>query len=247
MPFFHVAKARLRHTCRSAAVTLGAALLAAQAHAGRPMATDDAAVVEHGACQIELWTERAREPGASSNALWAKPACNPFGHTELALGGGRVRESGERASPVIWHAKHLLRPFSDTQTGFAVAASGERDRRIHAGSAGDLAVAGIASIPLAGTSLLAHLNLGVQRLREDERWKNRAAASGALDWGLAEDTRGSAELMAVAGQRTQWQLGLRHELVPGRLQLDTSVGSPVGRWNERVLTVGLVVFTPSLK
>jgi hypothetical protein len=52
-------------------VALGALLNAAPAHAGRPLATDDAGTAEARTCQVESWLERA----GSDRAWVLAPAC----------------------------------------------------------------------------------------------------------------------------------------------------------------------------
>lgn len=226
------------------ALLLAAALAAPAAMAGRPLATDDAAIVEPGACQLESWLER--QP--SERRFWLNPACNPFGRIELSFGGARVRTdaAGATASTTVtaWQLKPLLREVDDDTPGFALALRDERDRRVHAGTLGNTSLTGIASVPLAGQALLAHLNLGVLRQRGDEaRWRTPWAA--ALDGALGATTRVAIEAFGPGSGGTRWQLNLRHEWLPGRLQVDASVGSRFGgRVEERLFTVGLVVVSP---
>jgi hypothetical protein len=56
------------------------------AHAGRPLVTDDAGIVEARACHVESWLQDE----SGSRAFWALPACNPAGNLELTLGGART-------------------------------------------------------------------------------------------------------------------------------------------------------------
>jgi len=223
------------------------AALSPAAHAGRPMATDDAAVVDEGACQLEAWTEHAHD----ANTAWINPGCNPFGATEFALGAGRRqdrRDSSGNSTLMSWQVKHLLRAYDDRNAGFAVAAGGQHAYR---SSANDIFIKGIATLPLRGEDLLAHVNLGALRQREDAQRDYRGTWGIALDAAVAPGTRASLETYGMTGgsndTRKHWQLGLRHALIPDRLQLDASVGSPFGHWSERrVFTVGLVFVMPGL-
>jgi hypothetical protein len=121
--------ARFRHPGRFGAAYLPlppallcAALRAAMlAQAGRPLATDDAASVDAAACQLETWVERTRD----SRSTWINPACNPFGATEFAVGGARVREAGpDTLTLQHWQVKQLVRaPIASALPGNGRAGS----------------------------------------------------------------------------------------------------------------------------
>lgn len=232
----------------AAALLLAAGLSLPPAQAGRPLATDDAAVVAPQACQLELWHERSR----GSRAQWANAGCNPFGSTEFALGASRLREDGERATPTAWQVKHLLREVQDDAPGFAVALRGERDRRVHAGlRLGDTAFNAIATWPLRSDALVLHANLGLLRQRdatgEGPRARSRGTWAAALDGQAAAATRWSLEAYGAGSERPQWQAGLRHEVREG-VQLDFAFGAQAGRWNTtRQASVGLVIVAPVLR
>ncbi|MFN3544851.1 MAG: hypothetical protein ACK4UX_08375 [Thiobacillus sp.] len=209
------------------------------AHAGRPLATDDAAIVDAGACQLETWNERTRD----ARSLWLNLGCNPFGKTEFSLGGAQVRPSGESSFTARqWQVKQMLRAHDDEQTGFALAVGGQRTRHT---DARDVFVHGIATLPLAGKARVLHVNLGALRAHEDGRHRDRATWGLAYDAEVAAATRASLETYGVSGERARWQFGLRHEWLPGHVQIDASIGSRLGRWNDdRLLTVGLVFVSP---
>ncbi len=54
---------------RIAAAALVAGLAAVPAFAGRPLTTDDAAIVEDKGCQLETWVDRSRD----ATIGWAAP------------------------------------------------------------------------------------------------------------------------------------------------------------------------------
>jgi len=224
--------------------TIVCAAACSTAHAGRPMATDDAAVLDEGACQLEAWTEHS----SALNTSWLNPSCNPFGATEFALGAAHQqdrRDSSANTALMSWQIKHLLRAYDAQQTGFAVATGGQ-----HARASGDneIFVKGIATLPLQGENLLAHVNAGGIRQRDQRGGNYRGTWGMALDAEVAAGTRASIETFGVTSTGANWQLGLRRELIPDRLQLDASIGSPFGRWPQgRIVTLGLVFVTPSLK
>ena len=66
-----------------------AALCAGQAHAARPMNTDDANIVDDKACQLESWVKTTR----ISLERWAIPGCNLGGDLEWSVGGNAQTEA----------------------------------------------------------------------------------------------------------------------------------------------------------
>ncbi|WP_119153215.1 hypothetical protein [Caldimonas tepidiphila] len=225
---------------------VAAAVLAQPASAGRPLVTDDAGVVPAGACQLELFSERLRDERAN----WAVPACNPFGNTEIGVGIGRGRdEAGESRRLSSWQLKTVLREHEGERAGFGLMLLDRRDRAVHRGRLGDTELKGLATLPLRGEDLLVHANLGWLRERDGEAASrgNAATWATALDWQIVPGVRGSLEGYGSSGERPSAQFGLRHELVPGHVQIDASVGAQFGRSREsRFLTIGLVFVTPSL-
>ena len=57
------------------------------AHAGRPLAVEDAGVNPVGQCQVESWLERGLASGSETHLVLA-PACGVFDGVELGLEGG---------------------------------------------------------------------------------------------------------------------------------------------------------------
>lgn len=221
-------------------IALASLVTIVPAHAGRPLTTDDAAIVDAGACQLETWIERSRD----LNSSWLNPGCNPFGRTELSLGTARLRPEDDTAFTTRqWQVKHLFRAYDAEQTGFALAVGGLRHRQ---GDERHAFLNGIATVPLAGEARVLHVNLGGIRLHDQAKQSNRATWGIALDNEVGSATRIAVETFGTSGERPNWQLGIRHELVSGRVQIDASVGSAYGRWKDsRVATLGLVFVTPA--
>lgn len=221
-----------------AAAVLGS-LLALPALAGRPLATDDAAIVADGACQLELWSEHWRD----ARAVWANPGCNPFGGTEFALAFAHLHPDGAgRQHLRRWQIKQILRETEAIRPGYAVALGGSRTHRM---DQRDGYLYGIATVPLAGEQRVLHLNAGVLRAHADGRHRTRAIWGLAYDVEVSTATRASLEGYGTSGERPRWQLGLRHELLPDHLQLDASVGAAWGRWSDHLFTLGLVLVSPA--
>ncbi|HVL74733.1 MAG TPA: hypothetical protein VM406_01850 [Noviherbaspirillum sp.] len=221
-------------------------LAASAAQAGRPMITDDAAILEANACQLETWYQATRSAG---NEWWALPACNVGGYAEVAIGGARLREPDGRTTVAVIQAKALLRAYDETRPGFGMVLGTERDRGVHRGSAGNPFIAGIASVPLRGEAMLLHANLGWQRVRDDFAGtrENSATWALALDSEVAARTRVSLESYGQSRERAMAQFGVAYDLAPGRVQIDGSVGSRIARGApDRYATIGLVFFTDPL-
>lgn len=257
-----------RHAERSAPLTIAAmplapalkaalktALLATgvmaafPALAGRPLITDDADVVAPGACQIESWMQRTRNEGPSEKALWLNAACSPADRTELGLGGARGVSGIDRGTLTTWQVKHVIQRYDDASPGLAVAFADQRDRRSHRHALGDTSAIGIASFLLAGDTLMAHVNAGVTRAcnTNTDRYRGRGIWSSALDMGVAPRTRAAIEAYGVTGERPAWQVSLRHDVIPDRMQIDASAGHTFGRnAANSIVTVGIVITTASL-
>jgi hypothetical protein len=202
------------------------------------LATDDAAIVEAGGCQLEAWTDRTRSDGK-----WVNAGCNPFGTTEFSLGAARVLHDATSFTAQQWQIKQLLRAHDGAQIGFAVALGGDRVRR--ADQHGTFLTA-ITTLPLAGEARLLHLNQGALHDRQGGQHRSRATWGAAFDAKVVPATRASLESFGIPGERANWQLGLRHELVPRHVQIDASVGSAIGRWHDsRVVTLGFVFASPA--
>lgn len=220
--------------------SLALAVATAPAHAGRPLATEDASLMEAGACHVETWLERT----ANGHAFWAMPACNPLGMFELALGGARARSDGGPHSTVgAWQIKTVFEEASENGPGFGLALAGQRERQ----GPGSTEFKAIATWPLRGDDLLLHTNLGWLRERGGDLAtpKSRATWALALDQAVGERIRVSAESFSATGQRARWQLGLSYELVPDHVQIDASLGSAFGRWGStRTVTLGMVFTSP---
>lgn len=222
---------------------LGAAAFAAllpAAQAARPLTTDDAGIVEAGACQLETWVQHQR----GQTAYWAVPACNPTGNLELGVGASRVRADGTTSGgDAQLQAKTVLRPLSAEDWGLALAVGVVRHP---AGTPhrNDLYLNLPLSVPLAGESLLMHLNAGW--VRTQGAGANRRTWGLAGEWRAFERTTLLAESFGQSSGKPFVQAGLRHTLVPDRVQLDFTVGGPArGGSAERWVSFGLRLMTPA--
>ncbi|MDC8759973.1 hypothetical protein [Janthinobacterium fluminis] len=215
------------------ALALTLALAAPDVRAARPMTVDDASILPAGGCQLETWAQRT--DGRAE--LWAVPACNFGGDWELALGASRAAGAAAPGA-VQMQAKTVFRALARDDWGVGLVLANQFRRG--AGPAGDLSANVPLSVSLRGDALLLHANLGWLREYDGRRH--------AVSWGLAAETALgarstlSAELFGQHRGRPHIQLGLRHYLVPERLQIDAAFGERFGRHNkETVFSIGLVL------
>lgn len=215
------------------------------ARAARPMVTDDARIVDDGACQLESWVRRYRAGGTEA---WALPGCNPFGFAEFTLGGAVLRpEDPPRATVLQAQVKTVLRALrpNDWGAGLAFGTLDTLPGALVDGKANPYAYAPV-SASFLDDRLLTHANLGVTRVRDANR-------STALTWGLGLEWTLTPRLLAVAetfgqqGERAQVHAGLRIWAVPDRVQFDAAVGRQggadgAGTW----LSIGLRLLSPPL-
>jgi hypothetical protein len=215
---------------RLVAALLLIAPVAHLAHAARPFVTDDARVVDKGGCQIETFVKSQRR--YDENEIWFVPACNPWG---VELTAGHIRVDGNqdgRSSTVLLQAKTLLKPLVTNGSGFAFSVG------TFAGHANSPYVNAIGSFSFADDRVVIHTNLGV--IRDNE------ANSTRRTWGVGGEVLlaaprwyGIIESYGMRGENPTLHTGLRIWLVPGSLQLDTTVGIQHNSPERRFGTVGL--------
>lgn len=216
-------------------------LCAPAAQAGRPMAADDAAILDPRQCQLETWAQH----GKAQNEYWTAPACNFGGGWELAAGAGRARNlaGGGQDTLSLLQAKTLLRAPQDDGWGVGLVLAGQW--RAGASSNRDLSLNLPLSVELAGDRAILHANLGWLRLRgQQEPASPRLQRSWALGLELAAGERAAFTAEAYGRQRagSYMQLGARYSLIPGRADIDIAYGDRTGRRGaERYLAVGLTL------
>lgn len=216
------------------ATLLAAALPATMAHAARPLLTDDARVVDARACQVESWARRNH----GSTELWALPACNFTGNLELSLGGSHVREGGHGvAGDVQMQGKTIFKPLATNGWGTGLALG--TVRHAHAAGGGrDWYGYVPTSVSFLDDRVVLHTNLGW--LHEGTAHRTRTT------WGVGTEARLGprdwliAETFGQGSGKPQHQIGLRHWLVPDRLQIDVTYGNRAdGGRAERWFSFGL--------
>lgn len=227
------------HFPAPAALALAALLPWGALQAARPMVTDDARIVDAQACQVESWVKR----NPDSTEYWAQPACNFTGNLELSLGAAKGKDDhGTRTTDVVLQAKTLFKPLEPDGWGWGLAVG--HVRHPANGARGDLYAYLPASVALQGERLVLHANVGWLHEREARRHR--------MTWGLGTEAQWSASSWLIAevfGQHQGtpfYQVGIRHWLVPGHVQVDTTYGNRAGSGTqERWLSIGLRLLSPA--
>lgn len=221
--------------------SLGALLLApATASAGRPLTSEDAAVLEDGRCQLESWLDRSRD----SKTAWIVPACNFGAGIEWQAGAARVREAGnERFSEAYVQAKRTFLEVeegrSDVGVGLVAGLSRRPLNERHRGWSNPYVTV---PLTISMSPALLHLNVGWSRDKEARR--------DATTWGIAAELphgrwSAVAEAFGENSSRPSLRLGGRWAAVPDLLDIDlTWVATPGQGSDGRYLSLGFTVVTP---
>ena len=192
--------------------------------AGRPFITDDAAIVDARACQLENYYRHHAE----EREFGAVPACNFTGNLEVSLGPTRSLD-GEADSDLVGQLKTVLRPVHSGTWGAALAVG--VDDRV-AGAQNGVRNAYV-NVPLTW-SVRDRLKVSVNVGAEHDRVEQQTRAT----YGLLADAQ-STERLGLVGEifgndreRASWQTGLRFAIIPAHVELIGSLGAPFGQWAE---------------
>ena len=219
-------------------LTVVLCLLAPWAQAARPMITDDARITDAQSCQLESWTRNNH----GNTEYWALPACNFTDNLELTAGGA-VTHGGQRTSltDVVLQGKTVLKDLEPNGWGAALSIGSTRHPRV-SDAGRDWYATVPASFSFKDDRVVLHTNLGW--LREQATLRDR------LTWGIGSETELSqrdwliAEIFGLNQGKPNYQVGLRHWLVPGRVQVDATYGKRFGRaTDESWFSLGLRVLS----
>jgi hypothetical protein len=211
--------------------------LAPPAHAGRPLATEDASVLEAKHCQLETWVDRSRV----ATDFWTAPACNFGANIEWQLGGARTREGGVSALTQVYaQGKTVFRSVSDHPWGAGLIVGAVRQpRRDTETSWGDPYINIPVSFQLGDPDRLLHLNAGWLRDRADRR--------NITIWGIAAEAKLPGTPFTVLGEtygenakNPFFRIGGRVSAIEDRLDFDlTFVTRSGGVRADRFVSLGL--------
>lgn len=191
--------------------------------------TDDAAIVDYRACQVEAWVGEA--------ASWVLPACQPVSKLEVSAGLGLVREAGGSNPEYVLQGKLLLREGGPGRVGVGLVAGagfGPLSQVAGDGVAGAFAYVPV-SVSIGEDRLILHVNGGWHYERDEHEHNGviHADAHHQATWAaradlllpmLRERVTAIGEVFAEGRTRPEFQVGLRTVLLPGRLGFDVSWG-----------------------
>lgn len=220
----------------AACLALAAAM---DAHAGRPLVTEDASILDPKACQVEAWVQR--EDASGSRRTWLVPACNPWseGGAELSIGAARNREDGASfQSELVFQAKTLFRPTEKNDWGVGLVVGTLEHRQLDGRR--DWYATVPVSVSRLDDRLMVHANLGW--LREQGSGRHFATWGLAVEGQVTERLTLLAESYGLHEGRPLYQAGLRFEAAP-RVLFDATVGNRFGS-GERFFSIGVHVETP---
>jgi hypothetical protein len=205
-------------------------------HAGRPLTTEDAGVLEPGACEFEPAFTRIRSAGESERATVAQLACGLAGSVQLHADVLRTASGGERSTDIGLGGKWALKVGQDGApswtlafgTTLSKAAAGKREAR---DSFANLVASGQAAAAPAWTW---HANLGM--LRESD------AQRRLLTWGVAAERAmgGGVDLAAelYGNNRGEHWLGAGVRWSVDTWSANLGVARTITRPRAHLLTVG---------
>ena len=207
------------------------------AQAGRPLQTEDAGVLDRGACEVEGAVARLSAEGTTASERALQIGCGLGWNSQLALGAASVKDGGDREKGLALAGKTALWTGpGDDPAALSLAwglqwLKADGDTWRHAGS--DLNL--VYSRPLAA-ELTLHANLGHAR--------DRAGRQDSTSWAVALEHAGFGSLAPMAEvfgddrQAPWWNLGLRWTAVPERVDVDLSYGRQMVGGRPRLVTLG---------
>ena len=237
---FH--RAGFEQVCKQA-IVLCLMTFVGQAHAARPMSTDDANIVDLNSCQLESWIKTTH----TSYERWAIPGCNFGADIEWSV-GGNAQQDQSLPSTQFWlaQAKKRWRLVEDNAFGISttlgviemqVAAPGQTVDKDY-----------FVNVPVTialGDDRFVHFNGGW--VNHQSLKTNRATWGLGGEWPFQANVIGIAETYGEKNAGSRYQVGLRFWVLPKRMQIDTTYGNQVGQpQQQRWFTLGIRLLSPPL-
>jgi hypothetical protein len=201
-----------------------ALLVAYDAGATEPLATDTAAILERGVCQFEGW-HRWGDDGDHEG--WGVPACGLHRYLELGIGGARYRSGGEGHGKLLLRAKTVFWRAPEDRWSVGAVARGIRDtgRGDESGYFHEYAALALVSFSHPNEVLRLHANAGVTGNRGEF---TTFAWGTAVEYDFAEGWTLLAEVYRDAPGRPTYQAGIRLTAVQDRVEVFLSGGDHPG-------------------
>lgn len=217
-------------------------LLVGPVHAGRPMATEDAATLPDGECEVESFVGRARAPGEPRLSMASvQIGCGVGSRNQVALAISGSRLDGLSAQAVAVLGKTRLTAPVEQGTNYSLAWGVSAQRQSgqtlkHEASY----LTAVMSMDLSD-DLIWHANVGWTNSKS-ESMSTTVWATG-LEYATSPTLDLTAEIYGNDRENQPWlQVGARWAVVADKFLLDTSYGMQTGAVKARLFTVGLHYF-----
>jgi hypothetical protein len=191
-----------------AVAPLALLVLGTSAHAGRPLAVDDANVNDKGKGHVEVWVARDSD---KINTWNVAPAFAPVEGVEVGVSYAKARKSGTAEQAI--QAKWRITPSQENGCNVASTLGTVHEKNV--GNSPYLVGIMTCNMPLGSM----HVNLTRHNPKDEKNYNS---------WGVAfERPMGSytphIEAFADQGGKTTLQMGVKTEIAEG-WQLDATVG-----------------------
>lgn len=217
------------------ATLLGSGLiLAIQAHAARPLITDDAAVNDFGQCQIEVWQERTQGVRGPTFA----PACGVADAVEFGVSYTRYSPASADSGGYGLQLKTVFDSLKTERWSFGAKLNTfSVHNRYTRGYSPDAYSVTLLGSGKYGHGLALHTNLG---LAHDRDAKDTSATYGvAVVKEFGQTGFVFAELAGDHRSGAFRNAGAAIWIIPERLTLDFSAGRQNGAGTGTLYTIGL--------
>ena len=187
------------------------------AHAGRPLATEDAGTNAQAQCQVEAWVDSSSTARSSHLA----PACGLIDGLELGFelikASPKDEQAQGRAAALKWAPEWLA--WQGMRFGLKGSTASQKDPSETRWRQANLAVLAISSLPI-NPQWTAHFNIG--RQRDKLVGVNSTTYGAALVWTPHERWMVFGELTGTDKTPATETLGVRWWLLPDTLGLDVT-------------------------
>ncbi len=219
---------------RGVAVTTLVMALVPPVLAGGQYEVQDAALVERGACEFELWHVDVRKGG---HGTWLAPTCGLAGQQQISVTAGQEHEGGERNAVAGVEWMLVPRSVDEHDLGYGLRLGAEY--REESGRVAEFHALFPVSLRLSHAGVMVHGNLGFSHDRDARR-------RSAMTWGVAGDFPVGFNTTLVAemsgnsrsGEHPLLQVGPSMALVDGHVVVDLTYGRVLGGDRDEHWAVG---------
>lgn len=213
------------------------------AQAGRPLATEDAGVLEAGDCELEVYAAQERlRPAGRARGASVQGSCGVGHGVQAALAAERVRVRGNddagRDEGGLLSFKARLLGDDDDDPALALVGGLHWGRHDHEAFRRDSLALGLAGTLPLPQGFTAHANLG--HYQDHAEHQRSTVWALALEKALTDTVDLGAELYGDDRGRPWRGLGLRWAATPS-LTVGTSYAVQAGAGRARLVTVGVTL------